>query len=85
MKPPNPLRFPPLPHQQFQFLPLHISQQPQQGLYFIQGHLGQVHAASLLGRALGICQTSLHDRVGNSTYENPAYSLTYINRCFGGV
>ena len=59
MKPPNPLRLPPLPHNQFQFLALKLSQQLQQGLHFFQGHLGQVHAASLARRVVGVCQACL--------------------------
>jgi len=42
MQPPLLFRLPPLPHQQFQFLPLKLSQQPQQGLDLLAGHLGQV-------------------------------------------
>jgi len=59
MQPPLPLRLPPLPHNQFQFLPLHIGQQPEQGLLFFQGHPGQVHAGSLAQWAVGACQAGL--------------------------
>ena len=59
MKPPNPLRLPPLPHQQIQFLTLKLGQQPQQGLHFFQGHLGQVHAASLAWWVMGVYQVGL--------------------------
>ena len=59
MQPPFPFRLPPFLHHQLQFLPLPFSQQPQQGLDFGGGHIGQVYAGSVAWKALGVCQAGL--------------------------
>ena len=58
MQPPLPFRFPPLPHQQFHFLPLQSNQQPQQGLDFRNDQIGHAHAARMVWWLLGASQTN---------------------------
>lgn len=45
-----------------------VGEQRQEGLHFLGGHLGQVHAGSLAWRVMGVCQTSLHVSVRISPY-----------------
>ena len=85
MQPALPLCLAPLLHHQFQYLPLKLSQQPQQGHYLLAGHFGHVRAGEwdMTGGRASVRQACITvyvvSRIGNQFF------MTNINSQSGGM